>query len=150
MRALDRVDQIGAYGFHPSEGAPTAQPGPLHGTLERVAKLLGTFFAGRLKGLSEAEMRRELMQAGMYRMSPVTLIGYRILACTGLPLLLVWFGAGRLGAAAVLVLFPVMVAVGWLVPLTFIRRRARFRLERIDDELPKLVDLLVVTVESGM
>ncbi len=29
------------------------------------------------------------------------------------------------------------------------RRRARFRLERIDHELPELVDLLVVTVEAG-
>jgi tight adherence protein C len=150
LRARDRVVQIAAYGFHPHEGGRTEQSGPLHGTVERVAKLLGAFFAGRLKGLSEAEMRRELMKAGMYRLSPVTLIGYRILACTGLPLLFLWFGAGRLGAAAVVLLLPVMVAVGWLLPLTFVRRRARFRLERVDDELPQLVDLLVVTVESGM
>jgi tight adherence protein C len=86
----------------------------------------------------------------MYRISPVTLIGYRILACTGLPLVFLWFGAGRLGAAGAVLLLPVMVVVGWIMPLTFVRRRARMRLERIDDGLPQLVDLLVVTVESGM
>jgi tight adherence protein C len=149
LRARDSVEQIAAYGFHPQDEAPAATAGPLHGTVERVAKLLGASFAGRLKGLSEPEMRRELMQAGMYRMQPVTLIGYRILACTGLPLVFLWFGAGHFGAAGAVVLFPVMVVVGWLLPLTFVRRRARQRLERIDDDLPQLVDLLVVTVESG-
>jgi tight adherence protein C len=150
LRARDRVDQIAAYGFHPHEERLPTQAGPLHGTLEGAARLLGAFFAGRLKGLSEAEMRRELMQAGMYRLSPLTLIGYRVLVATGLPVLFLWFGAMRLGAAAVVLCLPVMVVVGWIGPLTLVRRRARFRLERIDDELPQLVDLLVVTVESGM
>ena len=34
--------------------------------------------------------------------------------------------------------------------MTIVRRRARTRLEQIDRELPELVDLLVVTVESGL
>ena len=34
--------------------------------------------------------------------------------------------------------------------MTIVRRRARARLERIDRELPELVDLLVVSVESGL
>src|SRR3954452_3598705 len=92
LRAIGRVDQIAAYGFHPEEGAPVRHAGPLHSAVERVARVLGAFFAGRLKGLSETEMRRELMQAGMYQMSPVTLIGYRILACAGLPLIFLWLG----------------------------------------------------------
>jgi tight adherence protein C len=149
LRALDRVDQIAAYGFHPQERAPV-QPRALHGALARTARLLGTAFAGRLKGLSEAEMRRELMQAGMYRMSPLTLIGYRVLSAVGLPLAFLWLAAARASGGAVVLGLPVMIAIGWLGPLTLVRRRARLRLERIDDELPKLVDLLVVTVESGM
>jgi len=149
VRALHRVDQIAAYGFHPQERA-AAQPRALHGALERIARLLGTFFAGRLKGLSEPEMRRELMQAGMYRMSPLTLIGYRVLSALGLPVVFLWLAAARASGGAVVLLLPVMLAIGWLGPLTLVRRRARFRLERIEDELPKLVDLLVVTVESGM
>ena len=40
--------------------------------------------------------------------------------------------------------------MGWTLPMTIVRRKARFRLSRIDYELPELVDLLVVTVESGM
>jgi tight adherence protein C len=150
LRARDRVEQIAAYGFHPHHEAPPEAGGPLHSAVDGAAKVLGAFFAGRVKGLSEAEVRRELMQAGMYRMSPVTLIGYRILACSGLAIVFAWLGAGRLGAAGVVVLLPVMVVLGWILPLTLVRRRARKRLDRIDDELPQLVDLLVVTVESGM
>jgi tight adherence protein C len=149
LRALDRVDHIAAYGFHPRDRSPSRPPA-LHGVLERAAGLLGGFFAGRLKGLSEAEMRRELMQAGMYRMSPLTLIGYRILCSVSLPVVVLWLAAARANGAALVLGLPVTVVVGWLAPLTLVRRRARVRLERIDDELPKLVDLLVVTVESGM
>jgi tight adherence protein C len=43
-----------------------------------------------------------------------------------------------------------MLAIGWVAPLTLVRRRARMRLARVDYELPELVDLLVVTVESGL
>jgi tight adherence protein C len=150
LRALERVDQIAAYGFRPQEaaGAPAR---PLAGALDGVAKTLGTFFAGRLQSLSEAEMRRELMSAGLYRMSPVTLIGYRVLSAASFPATFLWFASTlKMSGGLVILATPLMLAIGWLAPLTIVRRRARFRLEQIDLELPELVDLLVVTVESGM
>jgi tight adherence protein C len=150
LRALERVDQIGAYGFRPQEAA--AVPGrALAGALEGVAKTLGTFFTGRLKGLSEAEMRRELVAAGLYRISPVTIVGYRVLSAASFPATFLWFASTmRLAGGLVVLMTPLMLAVGWLAPVTIVRRRARFRLARIDADLPELVDLLVVTVESGM
>jgi tight adherence protein C len=150
LRAMDRLDQIEAYGFS-GPAAPVRSPRALSGALEGVAKSLGSFVSGRLHGFSEAEMRRELMAAGMYRTTPVTLLGYRVISAASFPATGLWVAstAGLGGGAAVLTVI-VMIAVGWLAPMTIVRRRARLRLERLDRDLPELVDLLVVTVESGL
>jgi tight adherence protein C len=149
MRALGRVDQIAAYGFHaqPEEAAP--QERALAGGLNSLARTLGGFVAGRTAA-SEPELRRELMSAGLYGVTPTTLAGYRVLAALGFPLFFLWFAASsQLSGAIVVLLVPLTALVGWIVPLTLVRRKARFRLEKIDVELPELVDLLVVTVEAG-
>jgi Flp pilus assembly protein TadB len=44
----------------------------------------------------------------------------------------------------------VMTLMGWRLPLVRVQRRARHRIERIDREVPELVDLLVTTVEAGV
>jgi tight adherence protein C len=149
LRAIERVGHIGAYGFNVDPSEQT-EGRPLTAGLERIAKVVGHFTAGKLGGLSEADMRRELMRAGLYRMSPVTLAGYRVLSVITFPVAFLWFAASvGLAGPMVVVSMPVMLAFGWLGPLTVVRRRARMRLERIDNELPELVDLLVVTVEAG-
>jgi tight adherence protein C len=148
LQAMERIEQIGAYGF--SSAAAAASPPALTGVLERIARLVGGFFAGRLRGLSEAEMRRELMAAGAYRLAPVTLVGYRVMCTVAVPTGFMWAAGARLSGALVLLGLPAAAALGWAAPLAVVRRRARRRLERIDHELPELVDLLVVTVESGM
>jgi tight adherence protein C len=43
-----------------------------------------------------------------------------------------------------------MTVMGWYLPYVRVQRRARVRLERIDREVPELVDLLVTTVEGGV
>jgi tight adherence protein C len=149
VRARERVDQIAAYGFH-AEAGEEATGRPLSEGFERIARALGQFTAGKLGGLSEADMRRELMRAGLYRFSPVTLAGYRVLSAVMFPVAFLWFGSTLGMATPVVVLaIPLMLVIGWLGPLTVVRRQARMRLARIDYELPELVDLLVVTVEAG-
>jgi tight adherence protein C len=151
LRALGRLSQIDAYGFSaPEEGGPPA-PRAVTGVLDQVAKGLGSFFAGRMQGLSEADSKRELMAAGMYRTAPATLIGYRVIAAVSFPITGLWLASSSgLGGPLVVFTVLIMLALGWLAPVTIVRRRARNRLERIDRELPELVDLLVVSVESGL
>jgi tight adherence protein C len=150
LRALERVDQIAAYGFHAE--APAAETASaLTGGLNNIAKGLGTFVARRANGLSLEQLRGELMSAGLYRVSPLTLVGYRAIAAMTLPLVFAWFAtASQQSGALVVLMTPLMLFIGWIIPLTLVRRRARARLARVDYELPELVDLLVVTVESGM
>ena len=42
------------------------------------------------------------------------------------------------------------VIIGWMLPLVIVRRQIRLRHERIENELPDLIDLLVVTIEAGL
>ena len=150
LRAMNRLDQIEAYGFSGSEPAGQA-PRALAGAFDQVAKTLGSFFSGRLEAFSELEMRRELLAAGMYRTTPVTLIGYRVISAASFPATGLYIAsAGGLGGGPAVLTTVVMLAIGWLAPMTIVRRRARARLDQLDRELPELVDLLVVTVESGL
>jgi len=150
LRALERVDQIGAYGF--AGEAPMAEaPKPLTGSVQRFVVNVGAFFGSRLGGLGGSDLRRELVAAGLYNVSPAMIVGYQVLCAIGLPTLFLWTAstAGLSGGTA-LMGTVVMLLLGWLGPITIVRRRARQRLERIDYELPELVDVLVVTVESGL
>jgi tight adherence protein C len=149
IRARERMAALGAYGFANAEHA-TVRERALSGAVNGLARSLGTLLAGRVKGLSEAGMRRELLSAGMYRVNPVTLIGYRVLCAVCFPAAL-WFAtAGRLGGFLAVMGTALLAVAGWIGPMTVIRRRARSRLAQIDYELPELVDLMVLTVEAGM
>ena len=150
LRAMDRVGQIAAYGFN-AEAAAEPEPRRLSHAVDGLAKALGGFLASRLHSLSEADMRRELMAAGLYRVSPTALAGYRVLCGLSFPVCFVWIGSAiALRPGLIVMGAPLMMLIGWLGPLTIVRRRARMRLAQIDYELPELVDLLVVTVESGL
>jgi tight adherence protein C len=68
-----------------------------------------------------------------------------------LPIALIWLLA--LGGAQVG--FIVIVAIvgfigGWVLPSFVVHRLARQRLQRIDEALPLMIDLLVVTLEAGV
>jgi tight adherence protein C len=150
IQARARLENLTVYGFV-DEGEPVAGERALSGAVNGLARSLGGVAAGRVKGLSEPEMRRELMSAGMYRMSPVTLIGYRVISAVCFPATFLWLAsAGNMAGLVSVAGTLLMLAVGWIGPMTVIRRRARRRLTQIDYEMPELVDLLVLTVEAGM
>lgn len=145
VEAAERVGQIQAYGFD-------AAPLESKAGRDRGSRLhdIGTWAMERL-GVSEAELRHELVSAGLYRLSATRFMGYRVVAAIVAPVALGGF-AWLVGASgAVLALFLVWgVALGFLGPITYVRRRARYRLEEIDYTLPELVDVLVVSVEAGI
>jgi tight adherence protein C len=150
LRAMEHIGRIDAYGFS-AQAAADAPPRALQGALDHIAKTLGSFFASRMQSLSETEMRRELMAAGMYRTSPVTLIGYRVISAVSVSATVLWIvSSAQMAGITAIMLVAISIAIGWLGPMIIVRRRARRRLEQIDLELPELVDLLVVTVEAGL
>ena len=148
MAAATRVGEIKAYGFGGEVEVETDERGT---ALDRAAASVGQTVARHSRHFKEADIRQELMRAGMYTTSPNTFLGYRVLSSLTLPLAMVWM-LGAAGSAAGLVVLGAIFGVftGWSLPTSVVHRRAQRRMERVEEDLPELIDLLVVTVEAGL
>jgi tight adherence protein C len=154
VRAAERVGHISTYGFEATLPRPAAAVDdtrrPLTTLLSTFAGALGNRFSG-LPGASEQDLRRLLLAAGLYTVSPAKIVGYQLVAAVGLPLLWLWLGVS--GGASGVVIFlgmVVLLVAGWVGPLAILKRRGRQRLDQIDYEMPELIDPLVTTVEAGV
>ena len=142
------VAQTRSYGFA-SERTPEPPEAARGRPISGLAAQIGGFVE-RLFGLGEHSVRRLLLSAGMYETDPRTVVGFRVLGASA-SILWLWIGVTRGMSFPLLVLGTVGVGVlGWFAPVIIISRRARLRTERIDYELPELIDLLVVTLEAGL
>ena len=149
LRATSNLGTIGRYGF---AGGIELDPEPgLKGFVDDVAATVGNLLLRRLRFGNEELLRKQLVSAGMYDVSPRTLMGYQLLFSVGLPALWIWLSvaAGLPPALAVLGVIGALV-LGWIGPVAYVRRTAETRLYRIDYDMPELIDLLVVTVEAGL
>jgi tight adherence protein C len=149
LRSSETLGRIGSYGFtsgKPEEDRPSAARTALDGVAASVGGL-----AGRFAGFREASLRRSLVAAGIYGLSPRKFLGYRVLCAVGVPTTWIWLASAG-GYSALLAVSGTVIALltGWTAPMTIVRRRASARTEKIDYELPNLIDLLVVTVEAGL
>ena len=152
IRAGRSVDQVAAYGFssQPASTAPAART-PVLGLVDGLAARLGGLLAARLGAMREAQVRLELVSAGIYAISPRRFLGYRVLSLVGIPALVLWFAVTvHLSTVLAVIAVAISLYAGWVLPRTMVDRRKRERFERIDRELPELIDLLVVTVEAGL
>ena len=141
------VAQIRRYGFTRSRGE--LAKAALGGLLGRAAESVG----GRLAtqpGKAD-QLRRNLVSAGIYSVTPGRFLGYRLLAAGAFPLIWIWL-ATSIGMSAFGMLAGLFTcgALGWWAPAQFVKDRAKRRLADIDYELPELIDLLVVTIEAGL
>jgi len=148
MRAVQRLSQIDAYGAPaaPAEGAAAQSASPL---FDSLARRIGAM-VGRTTGAREQDLRRRLMAAGVYRISPGALVGYRALAALTMPALALAASPPSWPLALRILVMAAAGWGGWAVPLVLLQRKARVRMEQIDYALPGMIDLLVVTVEAGM
>jgi tight adherence protein C len=149
-RADAALDQIGAYGFNAGVEASGEARG-LQSVVDAVAGALGGVLSGERGRATEADVRNQLMAAGLYRMTPRKFKGYRVLCAICVPV--VWILIAATGS------FPPFISIagvifggmiGWVGPKLVVRRRAERRFAQIDTELPELIDVLVVTVEAGL
>src|SRR5262249_21666878 len=112
-----------------------------------LAGRIGDVVARRLGGVREGELRKVLMAAGMYSVSPRTVLGYRVLVAALVGALGLLLG----GSLALRVVFARPVAaLGLVLSLMSLRRRARQRALEIERETPNLIDQLVVSLEAGI
>jgi len=148
-RSSQTIGQIESYGFSAEASREPGKKGSqpqMQGFAAQVGKFIGGIF-----GVGEHGIRRDLLAAGMYDTDPLTVVGYRAMAAAGLSVLWIWVAATRGMSFLLLVAGAVGLGLlGWMIPITVIRRRGRQRTERIDYDLPELIDILVVTLEAGL
>jgi len=150
VRRSENLEQIEAYGYVGRDESVVLASKQMRERLDAAAAILGNIVANRLQNLREEDIQRELISAGYFKIGARKFVGYRLLLAIALPVVLVWF-VGLLGASGIMLVLVGLGAlgVGWMGPTIALHRRARLRLQQIDDALPELVDLLAVTLEAG-
>jgi tight adherence protein C len=148
VRGEQTLQHIGEYGF---ESAARKAPRGRRERLNGLADTLGAVYSRYASEDYERQVLELLRSAGLYRMRPVTFLGYRVLVTAVMVVFWLWL-LSVAGAAPIAVFLLVVVfgALGWLMPMFVLRRRGASRLQQIDLEVPELVDLLVTTVEAGV
>jgi tight adherence protein C len=116
-----------------------------------LPQLVGRFAiraAPRLKPIES----KDLLAAGMYDMTPELLQGYRVIGAVAFPALMVFLlssGAGRVKPLTVMLAVLIALII-WYLPVSSIRRRGERRLDKIDQDIPELIDVLIATIEAGL
>ena len=149
IKADENVGRIAAYGYGLRD---TVGAGPARtALLPKVAAWLGNSLAGGALAKRQAALRNTLLAAGAWQTSPASVQGYRVILAAGLAGLSLWTAASAGWSPFVgVVVASYGFAVGWITPMFLIKSRARRRTERIEIELPELIDRLVVTLEAGI
>ncbi|HEX3802057.1 MAG TPA: type II secretion system F family protein [Solirubrobacteraceae bacterium] len=121
---------------------------PRQGLVSKVATWLGGLLSGRFTAVGEEAIREQLMSAGLYTVSPRTVLGYRVLTTIGLPVIV--FLLTGLHSVLDVAMIALGLFAGWVLPLTYVQRKARMRIDTLDRSLPDLIDLLCVMIEAGL
>ena len=147
-RIAARVEAIEEYGL--ADGAPTvgAASSRAERLSTRVATAIGTAIVSRAGDRIDLEaLRKLLLTAGYHRARAEAFLGYQLMVAVGCAVLAIL--AGDLSPMRILWAVPLALC-GWVVPRFLVQRKATRRAEDIEDALPDLIDLLVVTVEAGL
>ncbi len=151
--STETIEQISAYGF-----AGTLPTSDTDGGLDLRARLgdvtgsIGRWLAHALLAAQGQRLPVRLIAAGMYTTTPERLLGTQFLAAVGLPFVWLLARQASAGAPAWFVALGTLgaVVIGWMLPMIIVDSRARKRRDAIEEDLPDLIDLIVVTLEAGL
>jgi tight adherence protein C len=152
IRSSQTIDSIDSYGFSGRTETVLVRTGKnARSAVDDLVTRLGDFVASHIRSLSSEQARKELVLAGLYSLTPRKFIGYRAIAAVAVPAFCIWVLAlSSLPIPVVVIGAAVSIFAGWKLPIMVVHDRARRRHQEIDEQLPELIDLLVVTVEAGV
>lgn len=151
LMAEQTLRNIDDYGYASGRERVELPSESIIAPLDALAGIVGTVLASRLPLAREEDVRKLLLAAGLYRIEPRKVLGYQLLTAAAFTVLWLWMAGARGVSGGVMFVGVVGCAFGgWYLPYVLIRRRARKRLDRIEYDLPELIDLLVVAVEAGL
>jgi len=145
------LDQIQTYGYVAEAAGGSEVDSRARRPLDSLAGRLGDFAARRMDSFGEAKIREKLISAGMYGTTPRKILGYQVLSAIAFSLLTLWLVPAMGGSIVFAILAAIAAgAAGWYGPVYYIELKRRSRMEKIDKQLPDMIDLLVVTIEAGL
>ena len=145
------LDQIQTYGYVAEAAGGSEVDSRARRPLDSLAGRLGDFTARRLDGFGEEKIREKLISAGMYGTAPRKILGYQVISAIAFSFLALWLVPAMGGSIVFAVVAAVAAgAAGWYAPVYYVELKRRSRMERIDKQLPDMIDLLVVTIEAGL
>jgi tight adherence protein C len=151
MRVATQVRQIESYGFNTGERVADSASAAtrVQERLSEFARKLGARARGT--GWRAPVTSQQLRGAGLYKLTPEEFQGYRVMATTGLAALILLgsVSGGSFSFTTVMLLFA-GAALTWFGPALLISTRSQRRMDRLDRNLPELIDLLTATIEAGL
>jgi tight adherence protein C len=150
IRVASQVRQIEDYGFSTTEGTEERDS-----ARARAAERLNTLAAriGRSAhgtGWRAPVTTQQLRGAGLYQITPDQFQGYRVMAIVTVSALVVLAAISGSFSSTTVMLAAVGAALTWFGPALLVGTRAQRRMDRVDRDLPELIDLLIATIEAGL
>jgi tight adherence protein C len=151
MRMSSQLRQIESYGFAAADviGEFPATESSLRSRLNELAAQVGRRARGR--GWRAPVPLIKLRAAGVYTIDPDVFHGYRVTAAVTIPVFLLLTRLHSASLSPLWVLIIVFTAsLAWFAPALLVETRAQRRMDKIDRDLPELIDLLTATIEAGL
>ena len=145
------IDQIQTYGYVAETSGGSETESAARRPLDSIAGRIGDWTARRTDKYGEAKIREKLISAGMYGTTPRKVLGYQVLCAIAFSLIVLWLVPAMGGSIIFAVVLAAAAGVGgWFAPTYYVELKRRARMEKIDKQMPDMIDLLVVTIEAGL
>jgi tight adherence protein C len=145
------IDQIQTYGYVAEATGGSDAESASHRPIDSLAGRIGDWTARRSSRFSEAQIREKLVAAGMYGTTPRKVLGYQVLCAIAFSLVVLWLIPAMGHSLVVAVVLAVAAGVGgWFAPTYYVELKRRARMDKVDKQMPDMIDLLVVTIEAGL
>jgi tight adherence protein C len=145
------IDQIQTYGYVAETTGGSDAESAAHRPIDSLAGRLGDWTARRSGRFSEAKIREKLVAAGMYGTTPRKVLGYQVLCAIAFSLVVLWLIPAMGYSLVLAVVLAVAAGVGgWYAPVYYVELKRRARMDKVDKQMPDMIDLLVVTIEAGL
>jgi tight adherence protein C len=145
------IDQIQTYGYVAETTGGSETESTARRPIDSIAGRVGDWAARRSGRFGEAKIREKLVAAGMYGTTPRKVLGYQVICAIVFSLFVLWLIPAMGGSFIFAIALAVAVAAGgWYAPVYYVELKRRDRMEKIDKQMPDMIDLLVVTIEAGL
>jgi Flp pilus assembly protein TadB len=150
IRIASQVRQIEEYGFSTSDSTEQRDLALLRAAARvgTVAERIGRSVPGT--GWRAPVTTQQLRGAGLYTVTPNQFQGYRLMATVAVSVLVLLDAVSGSFSITTLLLAAVAAGLTWFGPAVLVGTRAQRRMDRVDRDLPELIDLLIATIEAGL